>query len=537
MKKEEFQQNMKDRMQQFEDGGLRLLKKGQKGIVHAIFSRFGLVLLLMLLQVGVLWSVFRWFGGLLPHYFGGSVAMSAFMVVYILNSEMDNSAKITWMVTIAILPVVGVPLFFYVKSNIGHNALKKRVTHLTEEARGLQPQPLAAAQELAEADPGAASLARYLHGKGGGFSVYRNTEVTYFPGGEAKFEELLRQLEKAEEYIFLEYFIIDEGLMWGKILEVLARKAAEGVDVRVMYDGTCEFTTLPRDYPSRLEKLGIQCQVFSPVQPFVSTHYNYRDHRKILVIDGKVGFTGGVNLADEYINLTHPHGHWKDCAVLVRGEAVWSMTAMFLAFWGYVDRSAEDLSAFRPRDAAVPSDGFLQPFADSPLDHENVGASMYQSLIRSARRYVWLMTPYLILDDEMLSALCTAAKTGLDVRIVTPGVPDKWYVHAVTRANYEALTAAGVRIYEYTPGFVHSKLALADGKFALVGTVNLDFRSLYLHFEDGVYLCGASAIEDIHADFAATFPKCEEITYAACKRTHPGQRLLQTLLKLFSPLL
>ena len=304
MKKEEFQQNMKDRMQQFEDGGLRLLKKGQKGIVHAIFSRFGLVLLLMLLQVGVLWSVFRWFGGLLPHYFGGSVAMSAFMVVYILNSEMDNSAKITWMVTIAILPVVGVPLFFYVKSNIGHNALKKRVTHLTEEARGLQPQPLAAAQELAEADPGAASLARYLHGKGGGFSVYRNTEVTYFPGGEAKFEELLRQLEKAEKYIFLEYFIIDEGLMWGKILEVLARKAAEGVDVRVMYDGTCEFTTLPRDYPSRLEKLGIQCRVFSPVQPFVSTHYNYRDHRKILVIDGKVGFTLAEHLSQEEHDIT-----------------------------------------------------------------------------------------------------------------------------------------------------------------------------------------------------------------------------------------
>lgn len=181
MKKEELQQNMKDRMQQFEDGGLRLLKKGQKGIVHAIFSRFGLVLLLMLLQVGVLWSVFRWFGGLLPHYFGGSVAMSAFMVVYILNSEMDNSAKITWMVTIAILPVVGVPLFFYVKSNIGHNALKKRVTHLTEEARGLQPQPLAAAQELAEADPGAASLARYLHGKGGGFSVYRTRKLPTYP--------------------------------------------------------------------------------------------------------------------------------------------------------------------------------------------------------------------------------------------------------------------------------------------------------------------------------------------------------------------
>ena len=257
MKKENFSQNMKDRMQQFEDGGLRLLKKGQKGIVHAIFSRFGLVLLLMLLQVGVLWGVFRWFGTLLPHYFGGSVAVSVFMVVYILNSRMDNSAKITWMVTIAILPVVGVPLFFYVKSNFGHNALQKRAASLTEEARGLQPQPLAAAEALEEADPGAASLARYLHGRGGGFPVYQNTEVTYFPGGEAKFAELLRQLEKAERYIFLEYFIIDEGLMWGRILEVLARKAAEGVDVRVMYDGTCEFSTLPRDYPRRLEKLGI----------------------------------------------------------------------------------------------------------------------------------------------------------------------------------------------------------------------------------------------------------------------------------------
>ena len=333
MKKEEFQQNMKDRMQQFEDGGLRLLKKGQKGIVHAIFSRFGLVLLLMLLQVGVLWSVFRWFGGLLPHYFGGSVAMSAFMVVYILNSEMDNSAKITWMVTIAILPVVGVPLFFYVKSNIGHNALKKRLMDLESQTRAQLPQPEGVEQRLEADSPGAASLARYLRGRGGGFPVYGNTAVTYFNGGEAKFAELLRQLETAEHYIFLEYFIIDEGLMWGRILEVLARKAAGGVDVRVMYDGTCEFSTLPRDYPKRLEALGIRCKVFAPVTPFVSTHYNYRDHRKILIIDGRVGFTGGVNLADEYINHVEKYGRWKDAAVMLEGEGVRSMTALFLQMW------------------------------------------------------------------------------------------------------------------------------------------------------------------------------------------------------------
>lgn len=419
MKKEELQQNMKDRMQQFEDGGLRLLKKGQKGIVHAIFSRFGLVLLLMLLQVGVLWSVFRWFGGLLPHYFGGSVAMSAFMVVYILNSEMDNSAKITWMVTIAILPVVGVPLFFYVKSNIGHNALKKRVTHLTEEARGLQPQPLAAAQELAEADPGAASLARYLHGKGGGFSVYRNTEVTYFPGGEAKFEELLRQLEKAEKYIFLEYFIIDEGLMWGKILEVLARKAAEGVDVRVMYDGTCEFTTLPRDYPSRLEKLGIQCRVFSPVQPFVSTHYNYRDHRKILVIDGKVGFTGGVNLADEYINHIEKYGRWKDAAVMLEGEAVRPLTILFLEMWSIL-REPEFEKFLSVPPHSVPAKGFAAPYGDCPLDGERVGEMVYIDLLNRAKRYIHIMTPYLILDGELETALKFAAERGVDVHLILP---------------------------------------------------------------------------------------------------------------------
>ena len=538
MKKEEFQQNMKDRMQQFEDGGLRLLKKGQKGIVHAIFSRFGLVLLLMLLQVGVLWSVFRWFGGLLPHYFGGSVAMSAFMVVYILNSEMDNSAKITWMVTIAILPVVGVPLFFYVKSNIGHNALKKRVTHLTEEARGLQPQPLAAAQELAEADPGAASLARYLHGKGGGFSVYRNTEVTYFPGGEAKFEELLRQLEKAEEYIFLEYFIIDEGLMWGKILEVLARKAAEGVDVRVMYDGTCEFATLPRDYPSRLEKLGIQCQVFSPVQPFVSTHYNYRDHRKILVIDGKVGFTGGVNLADEYINHIEKYGRWKDAAVMLEGEGVRSMTALFLQMWSVL-QEPEFEQFLRPEVPAARAEGFVVPYGDCPLDGERVGEMVYIDLLNRARKYVHIITPYLILDGELETALRFAAERGVDVHLILPGVPDKRFAYALAKTHYKALLSSGVKISEWTPGFTHAKLVVMDGVEAVVGTINLDYRSLYHHFENAVWMRRVGSIRDMETDFQDTLARCRTVE-ATLQSVWQGKKLLRLmglLLKVIAPLM
>lgn len=538
MKKEELQQNMKERMQQFEDGGLRLLKKGQKGIVHAIFSRFGLVLLLMLLQVGVLWSVFRWFGGLLPHYFGGSVAMSAFMVVYILNSEMDNSAKITWMVTIAILPVVGVPLFFYVKSNIGHNALKKRVTHLTEEARGLQPQPLAAAQELAEADPGAASLARYLHGKGGGFSVYRNTEVTYFPGGEAKFEELLRQLEKAEKYIFLEYFIIDEGLMWGKILEVLARKAAEGVDVRVMYDGTCEFTTLPRDYPGRLEKLGIQCRVFSPVQPFVSTHYNYRDHRKILVIDGKVGFTGGVNLADEYINHIEKYGRWKDAAVMLEGEAVRPLTILFLEMWSIL-REPEFEKFLSVPSHSVPAKGFAAPYGDCPLDGERVGEMVYIDLLNRAKRYIHIMTPYLILDGELETALKFAAERGVDVHLILPHVPDKKFAYALAKTHYKSLLDSGVKISEWLPGFVHAKVFVVDDSEAVVGTINLDYRSLYHHFENAVWMKDTACIPAIEKDFQKTLEFCRDVEPTR-ESIWEGKVLLHLagiLLKVIAPLL
>ena len=538
MKKENFSQNMKDRMQQFEDGGLRLLKKGQKGIVHAIFSRFGLVLLLMLLQVGVLWGVFRWFGTLLPHYFGGSVAVSVFMVVYILNSRMDNSAKITWMVTIAILPVVGVPLFFYVKSNFGHNALQKRAASLTEEARGLQPQPLAAAEALEEADPGAASLARYLHGRGGGFPVYQNTEVTYFPGGEAKFAELLRQLEKAERYIFLEYFIIDEGLMWGRILEVLARKAAEGVDVRVMYDGTCEFSTLPRDYPSRLEALGIQCKVFSPVTPFVSTHYNYRDHRKILVVDGRVGFTGGVNLADEYINHIEKYGRWKDAAVMLEGEGVRTMTALFLQMWS-IQREPEFAQFLTHPLPETQAKGFVIPYGDCPLDGERVGEMVYIDLLNRARHSVHIITPYLILDGELETALRFAAERGVDVHLILPGKPDKAFAYALAKTHYLPLLSSGVKISEWTPGFTHAKVMIMDGQEAVVGTINLDYRSLYHHFEDAVWMRGVDCLPRIEADFQDTLAQCRTVEPTR-QSIWQGKKLLHLVgivLKFIAPLI
>ena len=538
MQKEQLQQNMKEKVRIFEDGGIRLLKKGQKGVVHAIFSRFGLVLVLLLLQAFALFSLLQWFGGLLPHYLGGTLLVTAAMMVYLLNQDMDNSVRITWLVVTALAPVLGVPLFWYTKADIGHRVLRKRLMELEGQTRAQLPQDERAVRRLEAEDPGAASLTRYLRGRGGGFPVYQNTAVTYFPGGEAKFEELLRQLETAKKYIFLEYFIIEEGLMWGRVLEVLARKAAQGVDVRVMYDGTCEFSTLPRDYPKRLEALGIRCKVFSPVTPFVSTHYNYRDHRKILVIDGRVGFTGGVNLADEYINHVKKYGRWKDAAVMLEGEGVRSMTALFLQMWGILQQPEFEQFLTDPIPAERAA-GFVVPYGDCPLDGERVGEMVYIDMINRARKYVHIITPYLILDGELETALRFAAERGVDVHLILPGVPDKRFAYSLAKTHYKALLSSGVKISEWTPGFTHAKVVVADGREAVVGTINLDYRSLYHHFENAVWMYGTDCIRSTESDFQSTLAQCRTVEPTA-HSIWQGKTLLRltgVLLKFIAPLI
>ena len=534
------QQQKKDRMSKvrgFEDGGIRLLKKGQKGLVHVIFSRFGLVLLLLVLQFGGLFSILRWFGELLPHYLGGSALVTAAMVCYLLNIDMDNSVRITWLVVIAVLPVLGVPLFWYTKKDVGHRMLKARFIELEGETRTQLPQDEKILERLRQQDPGAASLMQYLQGRGGGFPVYENTRVTYFDGGEAKFAELLRQLETAEHYIFLEYFIIDEGLMWGRILEVLARKAAQGVDVRVMYDGTCEFSTLPRDYPKRLEALGIRCKVFSRVTPFVSTHYNFRDHRKIFVIDGRVGFTGGVNLADEYINHVEKYGRWKDAAVMLEGEAVRSMTALFLQMWCIFQEPEFGRFLTGKIPAAEKATGFVVPYGDCPLDGERVGEMVYIDMLNRARKYVHIITPYLILDGELETALRFAAERGVDVHLILPGVPDKRFAYALAKTHYAALLSSGVKISEWTPGFTHAKVVVADGREAVVGTINLDYRSLYHHFECAAFLYDTPCIPDIRADVEATMARSALVGKDFMEHEKLSIKLMGFLLKTVAPLL
>lgn len=520
-----------------ENTGISLLKKGKKSLVSAVFSRLGLIILLLLVQVLCMFAIFRWFEAFLPHIYGSAVIFTLFMTLYLLNSPMDASAKTTWLIIITLLPVFGALLYIYTQQDVGHRALRQRAHQLTKQCKGKNPQQPDVKVHLEQADPGIAALSHYI-GRSGNFPAFENTDVTYFPIGEDKFEALLPELEKAEHFIFMEYFIINEGVMWGKILEILARKAKEGVDVRVMYDGTCEFAALPHDYPKRLAKLGIQCKMFAPLTPFVSTHYNYRDHRKILVIDGHTAFTGGVNLADEYINQKDRFGHWKDTAIMVKGDAVRSFTMMFLQTWA-IDNKRTEFDAYLNYPTCPPatSKGFVIPYGDCPLDSDKVGEQVYIDILNRARRYVHIMTPYLILDGEMENALKFAAERGVDVRLILPGIPDKHIPYALALTHYGSLMAAGIKIYEYTPGFVHAKSFVCDDREAVVGTINLDYRSLYHHFECAAYMYGTNCIADIERDFQKTQAKCRTVTRESIKKEKFSRKAVGFLMKALAPLL
>ena len=513
-----------------------LVQKSKYGLRRALFSRTGLVLLLFLIQAGLLVSVMLWLQEWQAHVFGGSAVLTVIAVLVVLNADLDPSAKLTWMVVMVMAPVFGAIFYWYTRRDVGHRMLKTVVTERQMQSRNQIDQDPAVLGRLQDQEPGAAGMARYVR-RSGCFPVYDGTDTVYFPSGEAMFEEILRRLEAAEKFIFLEYFILDEGYMWDSILDVLKRKAASGVDVRLMYDGTCEFALLPRDYPKQMEKFGIKCQVFAPLEPFVSTHYNYRDHRKILVIDGCVGFTGGVNLADEYINRYEKYGHWKDTGLMLVGPAVASFTVMFLQLWSADLRCPEYHKFLNQNVPKTDAAGFVMPYSDSPLDRDLMGEQVYIDLLNRARRYVHIMTPYLILDQQMESALCYAARRGVDVRIILPGIPDKKIAYYLAKTHFATLYQAGVKLYTYTPGFVHAKSFVVDDTEAVIGTINLDYRSLYHHFECAVYLHGADAIADMESDFLQTQRSCRRVTRESIRDEKWTVKLAGFVLKTIAPLL
>ena len=520
-----------------EGKGIRLLRKGKRGLIQAIFSRLGLIVLLFLLQLALLLGLFSAAAEFLPHFFGGTIVFNAIIVIYLLNSEGDPTAKLTWLVFFSVAPVFGALFYLYTKSDIGHRLLRERTTQLIREGRSDLRAHASAQQHLEERDPQIARMASYI-AKTGCYPVWEHTAVTYFPLGEDKFAALLPALRQAKHFIFLEYFIVEEGEMWGQVLSILVEKVKQGVEVRVLVDGTCEFTHLTHDYPRRMQELGIKCKMFAPVRPFVSTHYNYRDHRKILVVDGRVGFTGGVNLADEYINHVEKYGRWKDAAVMLEGEGVRTMTALFLQMWS-IQREPEFAQFLTRPLPETQANGFVIPYGDCPLDGERVGEMVYIDLLNRARHSVHIITPYLILDGELETALRFAAERGVDVHLILPGKPDKWFAYALAKTHYPPLLSSGVKISEWTPGFTHAKVMIMDGQEAVVGTINLDYRSLYHHFENAVWMRGVDCLPRIEADFQDTLAQCRTVEPTR-QSVWQGKKLLHLvgmMLKFIAPLI
>lgn len=510
-------------------------------LVRILFSRVVLVALLIVIQL-VLVAV-----GILQfteHYYilvSVSSVIAFLGVCHIISTDFNPGYKIAWIVVVFFFQPVGVGMYYIFSANTLSKKVKLAMSRITSITETLKEDKSDVLRALSEENPGAGRQAAYID-RMSMCPPYTHTETKYFPNGEAFLEALLPELERAERYIFLEYFIIGHGIMWEKIRSVLTRKAAQGVDVRVIYDDFGSITRLHRNYPKELRAQGIKCHVFHPFVPVLDARQNNRDHRKICVVDGHTAFTGGINIGDEYINVTHPHGYWKDNAVLVRGEAAWSFTLMFLTMWDYLEHpmaGTDEKSYESYRPAELPEctgEGIVQPYTDNPLDSEPVGENIYLHMLYHARRYVWITTPYLIIDEQMKQALCTAARSGVDVRIITPGIPDKKTIKETTESYYRYLIENGVRVYEYTPGFVHAKTFVCDDIFATVGSVNLDFRSLFLHFECGVWMYRTPVIADIKNDCIHMLESGREVLVQDCKVPFL-RRLFRSVLDIIAPML
>ena len=511
----------------------------KKKFFKMVFSRAGIFVILILIQLLVFLGIPYYLKEYATFIYSAMSVMEIVVLVYIINTEGNPAFKMTWMLCVMALPVIGTVFYIYVHLQLETRFVQNRLAALRMETEPYMDQDEKVTEALWASKSANAQLSYYLSHQLG-FPTYRNTEVEYFPVGEDKFASMIKELEKAEKFIFMEYFIISEGYLWDTVLEILKEKAAAGVDVRVIYDDFGCVTTLPYQYYKSLQQMGIKCAAFNQFRPVLNVILNNRDHRKIAVIDGHTAFTGGINLADEYINRKERFGHWKDSGICLHGEAVWSFTVMFLQMWSTITGMECNFESYRPEiyhEEEFKKDGFVQPYGDSPLDGETVGEHVYLNIISQAKKYLYIFTPYLIPDNETLTALCMAAKRGVDVRIVTPGIPDKKIVYILTQANYEILLESGVQIYQYTPGFIHSKSFVCDDEVATVGTINMDYRSMYLHFECGVWMYGSSAVAQVKEDALTTFEQCEQINMDYCRKKNFAVRALRGALKFLAPLL
>lgn len=487
------------------------------------------IFLQLLLLVFLLWKMASQF----VYIYTVLVIFSLAAVIYVVGDRTNPAYKLSWSILILAFPFLGGVLYILFGTSKISWSMKKSLMNLknVEHDEDLCKENL---KEIKEKDENIFRQISYTALRG--FPIYKNVDIKYLPTGESKFEALKIELKKAKKYIFIEYFIISKGKMWKEILDILIEKVNEGVEVRIIYDD-CGCKDLHIGYDAYLRSLGIKCRIFNPLRPSLTITMNNRDHRKIVVIDGVTGFTGGINIGDEYINEVELHGHWKDCAVMVKGQAVKTFVHLFFEMWNLIKNDGEKISDYYG-SYAVPAlhDGYIQPYGVEPFN-EPLGENIYLNMINKAKHEVLIYTPYLILTSELVTALTLSAQSGVKVTVVTPGIADKWYVHTLSRAYYPQLIQAGVEIYEYAPGFIHGKLVICDGELASIGTINFDYRSLYLHFECGVIIYNARIINEMKKDFSGTVEKSRFITLEDCKKIPLRTRIFRSILRLFAPLM
>jgi cardiolipin synthase len=529
-----------------ENDNLLFLQKGKRGFWKIVFGRTMLMAIFCLAQIFGFFLLSIIVTGHLPVYtvLIVHVFLGLILALIIINKQGNPSIKISWLVLILLFPIFGLLMYIFTRMQIGNRIINAELQEILGRTRPYIKQNEEVNTRLKDIDSDAGALSDYLMERGG-FPTYDKNSVEYFALGESYFDALVSELKTAKKFIFMEYFIVEEGLMWGTILNILAEKVKEGVEVRFMYDGMNAMARVPYGYYKKVRELGIECKMFSPIHPIISTHYNNRDHRKICVIDGKTAFTGGINLSDEYINRRHPFGHWKDTGVMIKGSAVKSFTLMFLQLWEiksdkkdvydyylapgeYTD---EELAAMERES------GYVIPYGDIPIDGENIAQNVYMDMINNARHYVHVMTPYLVLDYETLAAIKFAAARGVEVSLLLPHIPDKKYAFALAKSHYKELIKAGVNIYEYTPGFIHAKTVISDNRKAVVGSVNLDYRSFYLHYECGVYMFQTRQIARIEDDFQRCLRVSKLQTLEDVKKRPLHMKISGYFMKVMAPLI
>lgn len=516
------------------------MSKNKRKFLPNVFRGRVIVAVLILIQIAVL-VVSAIIGAKYSNYIAISLNLISFLIsLRVIMSRTNDAYKLIWIYLILAFPVFGGLLYLVFSIQGSMKLMEPYMTQIEEKTSIITNESKETLSSAVSDFPNQKTQIKYLS-ESAGFPICNNTETKFYPIGEDLYPDLIEALRSAEKYIFLEYFIIGEGKMWDTILTILEEKASSGVKVRVLYDDFGCIFLLPKNYPEILAQKGIECRAFNRFRPLLTGLQNNRDHRKICSVDGRIAFTGGINIADEYINEVEKYGKWKDSAVRLTGDGAWPLTAFFLKMWMLTapdpQSADEDIEIYKPsRQEFVINDGYVQPYCDSPLDSHHICEHIYMRLIHGAKKYLYICTPYLIVDDSLLNSLTLAAKSGVDVRIITPHKWDKKLVHITTQSYYYDLIKGGVRIFEYTPGFIHSKIFISDDEAASVGTVNLDFRSLYLHFECGTMLYGCKAIMEAKNDFLSTLDECTEIRGSDCKKGI-FMRFLNSIMRLIAPLL